>query len=208
MPMGMVFPMGTRRRRRTSEETFPPRKGREAKHDLGSSGYDWRREQGNIGLMDITSVRHIRWVPPEYQELVVSVACLGSSPEWVVYDLPYCPQRCLLWLPWSVVLIRHYGLGEPWYEPDLPWRADIVAISKEADGTLVVRDMFIDVSISEDGSRYKVIDIDEFMEVLKRGKISKDECIGTLQTLQRWLDMLHGFRVAKEFPPKSLPAAE
>jgi len=53
------------------------------------------------------------------------------------------------------MLLRYrYGFGEPGYEPDFPWHADVVAVSAQPDSTLVVKDMLVDVMVSEDGSRY------------------------------------------------------
>jgi predicted RNA-binding protein associated with RNAse of E/G family len=103
-----------------------------------------------------------------------------------------------------VILRRHYGFGEPWYEPDLPWRADIVSVSEAGDET-VVTDLFVDVCMSEDGTRYKVLDLDELAQAAALGRVSSNDCLEALQMLQRWLDMLHGLRTTRDFPPESLP---
>jgi len=104
------------------------------------------------------------------------------------------------------MLLRYrYGFGEPWYEPDLPWHADVVGISEEPDSTLVVKDMLVDVMVSEDGNRYKVIDLDQLVDAAGRGKVTHGECFQALRALQTWLQMLHGFGVEKDFPPRSLP---
>jgi len=151
-------------------------------------------------------VRHIRWGPPDYQESVQTVPADTSSADWVSFDIRDCPQRCFVWLSWSVMLRHHYGFGEPWYEPDLPWRIDVVSAEHVGD-TLVIRDMFVDVSASEDGTRYKMMDLDELAEAVARGKISQEDSLTAVRVLQDWLDMLHGFRVARDFPPRSLPSS-
>jgi len=155
--------------------------------------------------MTITSVRHIRWVPPEYRELASTVTPIAVSDEWITFDLGD-PPVCMLWLPWRMLLRYRYAFGESWYEPDFPWHADVVAVSSESDGTLVVKDMLVDVMISEDGNRYKVIDLDQLVEAMEHGKVTQGECFEALRVLQAWLQMLHGFGVLKDFPPKSLPA--
>ena len=106
------------------------------------------------------------------------------------------------------MLRHHYGSGEPWYEPDLPWRVDVVLVSPLGQNTFTVKDMFIDVNMSENGRRYKVVDIDELLEATSRGEVDHSECMEALQILQRWLDMLHGFRTTRDFPPRDLPAAD
>lgn len=149
---------------------------------------------------------YTRWLPPHYRESVQAVPAESSPGDWISFNLSGCPQRCFLWMPWSVMLRYRYGFGEPWYEPDLPWRADVVSMSRLGDA-LVVTDMFVDVSMSEDGTRYKVLDLDELVQATVLGKVSEDGCLEALRILQRWLDMLHGFRVTKDFPPESLPSS-
>jgi len=157
--------------------------------------------------MAIRLVKHVRWCPPDYHAIERSTPARFTSEEWVVFDLTDHPLY-LLWLPWSMLLRYRYGFGEPWYEPDLPWHADVVGISEEPDSTLVVKDMLVDVMVSEDGSRYKVVDLDELAQCQAAGRITVGETLEALVTLQRWLQMLHGFGVEKDFPPRSLPRAE
>jgi hypothetical protein len=157
--------------------------------------------------MAIRLVKHIRWCPPDYHLIERSAPPRLVSTEWIVIDFPD-PPSYLLWLPWSMLLRCGYGYGEPGYEPDFPWHADVVAISEDADGTLVVKDMLVDVMVSEDGSRYKVVDLDQLVECQTAGKITVAETFEALVTLQRWLQMLHGWQVEKDFPPKSLPQVE
>ena len=150
----------------------------------------------------------VRYTPPHYGKLEISVPCSHPSLEWITFHLPDCQQQCFLWRPWSVLLRHHYGSGEPWYEPDLPWRVDVVLVSPLGQNTFTVKDMFIDVNMSENGRRYKVVDIDELLEATSRGEVDHSECMEALQILQRWLDMLHGFRTTRDFPPRDLPAAD
>ena len=54
----------------------------------------------------------------------------------------------------------------------------------------------------------KVVDLDELVQCQAAGKITVGEAFDALVTLQRWLQMLHGWQVEKDFPPRSLPRAE
>jgi len=53
-----------------------------------------------------------------------------------------------------------------------------------------------------------VVDLDELVQCQAAGKITVGEAFDALVTLQRWLQMLHGWQVEKDFPPRSLPRAE
>jgi hypothetical protein len=154
--------------------------------------------------MSIRLVKHVRWCPPDYRELVTVTPPKHASTEWVVFELDD-PPPCFLWLPYPMLLRPEYGRGCPGYEPDFPWHADVVAVSREGDGTLVVKDMLVDVMVSEDGNRYKVIDLDQLVDAAGRGLVTQDECFEALRVLQAWLQMLHGWQVEKDFPPKGLP---
>jgi predicted RNA-binding protein associated with RNAse of E/G family len=106
-------------------------------------------------------------------------------------------------------VVRHYILlnesvklmFEPWGWVN-QWYVDLVSIRWIAADTLELADLYIDVIVEGSGPVYRLIDLEEFADALRDGKISAEDMNTPLHALQRFLDdHLHG---GKDFPPAAI----
>ena len=98
----------------------------------------------------------------------------------------------------------------PWQTgPDSSsWYVDLVTIKFDGD-QIVIRDLYIDVTISNDGRGYRLLDLEEYGEALENGDISLEEAIDGMKRWQAFLDLhLHRGRYPvapyPDFPPAAL----
>ena len=105
--------------------------------------------------------------------------------------------------PWrGNASVSRDGMG-----PDT-WYVDLVHISAQP-GTVVVRDLYIDVLVPTDGRHQRLLDLDEFADAMAAGELDAGVAIDGLRRWQSFLDRhLHATRdpVAgwTDFPPRRL----
>lgn len=93
------------------------------------------------------------------------------------------------------------------------WYVDLVTVDRDQQGSYVLRDMFIDVMIS-DGKVPRMLDLDEIADAREVGWISTAQLIDGLRRWQRFLDRhVHVSRFPQsglsDFPPAAIrPLAE
>ena len=98
----------------------------------------------------------------------------------------------------------------PWQTgPDSQsWYVDLVTITVD-DDQIVIRDLYVDVTISTDGRGYRMLDLEEYGEAIENGDISLQEAIEGMKRWQAFLDRhLHSgpYPVSPlpDFPPAAL----
>lgn len=67
------------------------------------------------------------------------------------------------------------------------WYVDLVKL-EEADDGIIVRDLYIDLIVTEPGFPYKTLDIDEFADAIEAGHIDVPDAIDGLRRWQQFLD--------------------
>ena len=90
------------------------------------------------------------------------------------------------------------------------WYVDLVTVSV-TDEAIVVRDLYADVMVPEDGRHQRVLDLDEFADAMEDGRLDLATAIDGLRRWQRFFDLhLHSDRDPRErwtdFPPDRLRA--
>lgn len=85
------------------------------------------------------------------------------------------------------------------------WYVDLVDVDVAGD-VLTLRDRHVDLLVSPDGSRYRIVDLDELAAELRDGRLTSAEAAATLAATQAFLDRhLQGPDsppgVAPDFPP-------
>jgi hypothetical protein len=90
------------------------------------------------------------------------------------------------------------------------WYVDLVTVSTTADA-IVVRDLYADVMVPEDGRHQRILDLDEYADAMEDGRLDLAAAVDGLRRWQRFFDMhLHSDRDPRErwsdFPPQRLRA--
>lgn len=88
------------------------------------------------------------------------------------------------------------------------WYVDLVQVAVER-GSIIVRDLYIDVLVPTDGRHQRLLDLDEFADALGSGQLDVGTAVDALRRWQRFLDRhLHAARDPQahwtDFPPERL----
>jgi hypothetical protein len=88
------------------------------------------------------------------------------------------------------------------------WYVDLVHITAE-HGSIIVRDLYIDVLVPVDGRHQRLLDLDEFADAIEAGRLDAGTAVDGLRRWQRFLDRhLHADRDPHDqwtdFPPRRL----
>jgi Protein of unknown function (DUF402) len=90
------------------------------------------------------------------------------------------------------------------------WYVDLVHVTT-GPGSIVVRDLYIDVLVPVDGRHQRLLDLDEFADAIEAGQLDAGTAVDGLRRWQRFLDRhLHAARDPAgqwtDFPPQRLRA--
>lgn len=90
------------------------------------------------------------------------------------------------------------------------WYVDLVTVGATSDG-IVVRDLYADVIVPEDGRHHRMLDLDELADAVEDGTVDLAAVADGLRRWQRFLDLhLHSDRDPRDrwsdFPPRRLRA--
>ena len=90
------------------------------------------------------------------------------------------------------------------------WYVDLVTVDATSE-TVVVRDLYADVMVPEDGRHQRILDLDELADAVEDGTVDLATAADGLRRWQRFLDLhLHGDRDPRDrwtdFPPRRLRA--
>jgi len=88
------------------------------------------------------------------------------------------------------------------------WYVDLVHVTA-GPGSIVVRDLYIDVLVPVDGRHQRLLDLDEFADAIEAGQLDVGTAVDGLRRWQRFLDRhLHAARDPHgqwtDFPPRRL----
>jgi Protein of unknown function (DUF402) len=88
------------------------------------------------------------------------------------------------------------------------WYVDLVHVTARP-GSVIVRDLYIDVLVPTDGRHQRLLDLDEFADALEAGQLDVGIAADGLRRWQRFLDRhLHAARDPQDgwtdFPPRRL----
>lgn len=88
------------------------------------------------------------------------------------------------------------------------WYVDLVHVTARP-GSIIVRDLYIDVLVPTDGRHQRMLDLDEFADAIAEGHLETGIAIDGLRRWQRFLDRhLHAERAPRhgwtDFPPQVL----
>jgi hypothetical protein len=88
------------------------------------------------------------------------------------------------------------------------WYVDLVHVTARP-GSVIVRDLYIDVLVPTDGRHQRLLDLDEFADAMTEGRLETGTAIDGLQRWQHFLDRhLHTPRAPQDgwtdFPPRVL----
>jgi len=106
-------------------------------------------------------------------------------------------------------VVRHFVLlhesaklmFEPWGWKG-QWYVDIVRVIREAEDTIRLQDLYIDVIVDGDGPAYRIIDLDDLARTIDDGTIAHTDVVAALHAVQQFLDNhLHRHR---DFPPEAI----
>src|SRR5262249_17934966 len=105
--------------------------------------------------------------------------------------------------PWrSTAAVNRDGSGPG------TWYVDLVHITARP-GTVIIRDVYIDVMVPTDGRHQRLLDLDEFADAMEAGQLDTAIAVDGLRRWQRFLDRhLHAARDPQDgwtdFPPLRL----
>jgi len=105
--------------------------------------------------------------------------------------------------PWrSNTKISRDGIGPG------TWYVDLVHVTARP-GSVIVRDLYIDVLVPTDGRHQRLLDLDEFADAMESGRLDTGLAIDGLRRWQRFLDRhLHAARAPQDgwtdFAPERL----
>ncbi|HEY0448393.1 DUF402 domain-containing protein [Actinophytocola sp.] len=90
------------------------------------------------------------------------------------------------------------------------WYVDLIHVSS-AEGSVVLRDLYVDVMVPTDGRHQRLLDLHEYADALDEGRLDVRTAIDGLRRWQRFLDRhLHAARDPVDdwvdFPPQRLRA--
>jgi hypothetical protein len=88
------------------------------------------------------------------------------------------------------------------------WYVDLIQVTPQP-GSVIVRDLYIDVLVPTDGRHQRLLDLDEFADAMEAGELDAGLAIDGLRRWQRFLDRhLHAARAPRDewtdFPPARL----
>jgi len=88
------------------------------------------------------------------------------------------------------------------------WYVDLVHVTV-GQGSITVRDLYIDVMVPADGRHQRMLDLDEFADAIDAGELDVSTAVDGLRRWQRFLDRhLHAARDPQgqwtDFPPQRL----
>ena len=92
--------------------------------------------------------------------------------------------------------------------PPATWYVDPLHVV-DRGGEVIVRDLYIDVMVPDDGRHQRMLDLDEFADAIDAGTVPMDVATDALRRWQRFLDdHLHRDRNPRagwtDFPPKAI----
>jgi hypothetical protein len=88
------------------------------------------------------------------------------------------------------------------------WYVDLVHVTARP-GSVIVRDLYIDVMVPTDGRHQRLLDLDEYADAMEAGQLDAAVAVDGLRRWQRFLDRhLHAARDPQDgwtdFPPQRL----
>ena len=88
------------------------------------------------------------------------------------------------------------------------WYVDLIDVTVRP-GSVIVRDLYIDVLVPVDGRHQRLLDLDEFADAVEAGQLDTATAVDGLRRWQRFLDRhLHAARAPQhgwtDFPPRRL----
>ena len=98
--------------------------------------------------------------------------------------------------------------GEPGPDGPTTWYVDLVHVTTDV-GSIVVRDLFIDVIVPTDGRHQRILDLDEYGDAIESGELDLATAVDGLRRWQRFIDEhLHKPRGPvgewTDFPPERI----
>jgi hypothetical protein len=105
--------------------------------------------------------------------------------------------------PWRCTATVSRGESEPG-----TWYVDLVHVTTRP-GSVIVRDLYIDVMVPMDGRHQRLLDLDDYADAMEAGRLEASLAVDGLRRWQRFLDRhLHAAREPQEgwtdFPPRRL----
>jgi hypothetical protein len=88
------------------------------------------------------------------------------------------------------------------------WYVDLVDVTVD-HGTIIVRDLLLDVIVPTDGRHHRLLDLDEYADAIAAGQLPIDVAVDGLRRWQQFLDRhLHADRDPRhgwtDFPPQRI----
>ncbi|SKC82588.1 DUF402 domain-containing protein [Krasilnikoviella flava] len=116
-------------------------------------------------------------------------------------------DRCYLLLDEGVQLTRPVTFGG---ELAGGWYVDLVELEEDADGGLVVHDLYVDILVPPRGRRYEILDLHDLADALESGTVDGRTASRVLRQTQQFVDA-HLFDPAArpgdpwpDFPPAAI----